>query len=256
MDIIDIVGKLMKKLMFFWATLFVFVLAPLHASAEEPPPDPIDIYRQAAARVAAATAMSFHVEKRFDVVLIDGAKVEYSGALDVFANPAAGFFLDYGDDLSSRQAWYDGKKMTLLDTINNVYAMTPASGSNAEALIQVSEEHGLEMPLAPLLKRKLADNMEALGEASYLGIHDAEGEACHHLLFRGESKDLQVWISTGEQALLRKLVVTFWDIEGAPQQALTFSEWNLDAEIAADMFAAKIPEDSLLIEFLSLRGEK
>jgi len=37
---------------------------------------------------------------------------------------------------------------------------------------------------------------------------------------------------------------------------LTFSEWNLDAEIAADMFEAKIPEDALLIEFLSVRGEK
>ena len=99
----------------------------------------------------------------------DGAKVEYSGALDAFANSSGGFFLDYGDDLSSRQAWYDGKEMTLLDSINNLYAMTPASGSNAAALIQVSDEHGLEMPLAPFLKRKLTDDLEALGEASYLG---------------------------------------------------------------------------------------
>jgi len=236
--------------------LLAGLLLPCTVVAAQSQPDPIDIYRQAAAQVAAATAMSFHVEKRFDVVLIDGAKVEYSGALDVYANSTGGFFVDYGDDLSSRRAWYDGKEMTLLDSINNVYAMTPASGSNAEALIQVREEHGLEMPLAPLLKRKLADNLEALGEASYLGIHDAEGDACHHLLFRGEGKDLQVWISTGEHALLRKLVLTFWDIEGAPQQALTFSEWNLDAEIAADVFEAKIPKDALLIEFLSVGGEK
>ena len=184
--------------------LLAGLLLPCTFVAAQSQPDPIDIYRQAAARVTAATAMSFHVEKRFDVVLIDGAKVEYSGALDVFANSTGGFFLDYGDDLSSRRAWYDGKEMTLLDSINNVYAITPASGSNAEALVQVSEEHGLEVALSPLLERKLADNLEALGEASYLGIHDAEGEACHHLLFRGESKDLQVWISTGEQALLRK----------------------------------------------------
>ena len=236
--------------------LLVGLLLPCTFVAAQSQPDPVDIYRQAAAQVAAATAMSFHVEKRYDVVLLDGAKIEYSGALDAYANSTGGFFLDYGDDLSSRRAWYDGKEMTLLDPINNMYAKTSASGSNAEALIQVSEEHGLEMPLAPLLKRKLTDNFEALGEASYLGIHDADGEACHHLLFRGESKDLQVWVSTGEQALLRKLVVTFWDIEGAPQEALTISEWNLDAEIAADVFAAKIPEDALLIEFLSLRGKK
>jgi hypothetical protein len=67
---------------------------------------------------------------------------------------------------------------------------------------------------------------------------------------------LQVWISTGEQALLRKLVVTFWDIDGAPQQSLTFSDWNLDPEFDADVFKAEIPEDTLLIEFLPAGGEK
>ena len=112
------------------------------------------------------------------------------------------------------------------------------------------------MPLAPLLKKDLIDNLEAHGQASYLGIHDAEGEPCHHLLFRGEKNDLQVWISTGEEILLRKLVVTFWDIEGAPQQSLTFSGWNLNAKIDADVFEAQVPEDALLIEFLPGRGEK
>ena len=51
-------------------------------------------------------------------------------------------------------------------------------------------------------------------------------------------------------------MVTFWDIEGAPQQSLTFSDWNLNAEIDADVFKAQIPEDALLIEFLSVGGEK
>ena len=85
--------------------LFAGLLLPCTFVAAQSQPDPIDIYRQAAARVSAATTMSFHVEKRFDVVLLDGAKVEYSGALDAFANSTGGFFLDYGDDLSSRRAW-------------------------------------------------------------------------------------------------------------------------------------------------------
>ena len=236
--------------------LLAGVLLPCAFAAAQSYSDPIDLYRQAAVQVTQAQAMSVHIEKRFDVVLIDGAKVEYSGALDVMAKSTGGLFLDYGDDLSSRRVWYDGNTMTLLDSLNNVYASTPASGTVAEALVQVSENYGLELPLAPLLKKDLIDNLEAHGEASYLGIHDAEGEPCHHLLFRGEKNDLQVWISTGEQALLRKLVVTFWEIEGAPQQSLTFSDWNLNAEIDAGVFKAQIPEDALLIEFLSVGGEK
>ena len=87
--------------------------------------------------MADSTTMSVHVEKRFDVVLIDGAKVEYSGALDLKADDTGGLFLDYGDDLSTRRLWYDGKTMTLLDSIDNVYASTAASGPVAEALVQL-----------------------------------------------------------------------------------------------------------------------
>ena len=52
--------------------LLAGLLLPCTFVAAQSQPDPIDIYRQAAARVSAATAMSFHVEKRFDVVLLDG----------------------------------------------------------------------------------------------------------------------------------------------------------------------------------------
>ena len=238
------------------SVLLATALLPCALAAAESYSDPIEIYRQAAALLRAAPALSVHVEKRFDVVLIDGAKVEYSGALDVVAERPEGLFLDYGDDLSSKRLWYNGKTMTLLDSLNNVYATATASGTVAEAVAQVNEKYGLEMPLAPLLRKDLIDNLEAHGKASYLGIHDAEGEPCHHLLFRGEKSDLQVWITTGEQSWLRKLVVTFWDIDGTPQQSLTFSDWNLDPEIDANVFKAQIPENTLLIEFLSVGGEK
>ena len=58
--------------------LLAGLLLPCTFVAAQSQPDPVDIYRQAAARVAAATAMSFHVEKRFDVVLIDGAMAVHS----------------------------------------------------------------------------------------------------------------------------------------------------------------------------------
>ena len=112
------------------------------------------------------------------------------------------------------------------------------------------------MPLAPLLKKDLVDDLEALGSGSYLGIHDVEGDSCHHLLFRGPESDLQVWISTGGQPLLCKLVATFWDIEGAPQQSLTFSDWDLEAKIDANAFKAQIPEGAIPIEFLSVGGNQ
>ena len=230
------------------------LLASATASAE-PTLNPFDIVSLASDRVSNASSLSFHVEKRFDVVLSDGAKVEYSGALDVLVKRPQGLYMDYGDDLSAKSVWYNGRTMTILDSLKNLYVAVAIEGTVAEALARVAREYGAEMPLAPLLKKNLIEEMESAMRASYLGIHDAEGEPCHHLLFRGNHADIQVWITTGEEPLLRKLVVTFWDIEGSPQQSLTFSDWNLEADISPGVFNAKLPEGAVAIEFLPVGGE-
>jgi hypothetical protein len=230
------------------------LLATANAFAE-PNPNPLELVRLASGEVSAASSLSVHVEKRFDVVLNDGAKVEYSGALDVLVKRAQGFFIDYGDDLGAKRVWYDGGKLTLLDTLKNLYVTSPVEGGVAEALIRMADEHEVELPLAPLLKDNLLEELESVGRASYLGIHDAEGDPCHHLLFEGEHIDLQVWITAEGMPLYRKIVATFWDIETAPQQSLTFSEWNLEAEIDPELFKAQLPEGATAIEFLPEGGE-
>ena len=64
-----------------------------------------------------------------------------------------------------------------------------------------------------------------------------------------------LWIATGDKPLLRKMVVTFWNIEGAPQQSLVFSDWDLKPEIDRRSFEADIPDGAVRTEFLP-RGEQ
>ena len=242
----------MLKLIHF--LLFAVLLASATASAE-PTLNPYDIFRLAGDRMSNASSLSFHVEKRFDVVLSDGAKVEYSGALDVLAKRSQGLYMDYGDDLSAKRIWYNGRTMTILDSIKKLYVTVAVEGTVSAVLTRVARDYDVKLPLAPLLKKNLLEEMKSTISASYLGMHDAEGEPCHHLLFRGERVDMQVWITTGDTPLLRKLVVTFWEIEGSPQQSLTFSDWNLEADISPGVFDAKLPDGAVAIEFLPVGGE-
>ena len=214
--------------------IFTFGAVPIGALAEQAVPDPISLYRDVRAPVEAATTFSVHVEKQFDVVMLDGAMVLYSGALDILAERAGALHIDYGDDLSAKELWYDGTTLTLIDHLHNVYAQVPAEGRVATMLVELDERYGLQLPLSPLLSAGIADDFEDhVQSASYLGIHDAEGEPCHHVLFRGTSVDLQAWITIGEKPLLRKMVATFREIDGSPQQTLIFSDWNLCMAISS-----------------------
>jgi len=236
--------------------LFTFGAVPIVALAEQSVPNAISLYREVRAPIEATTKFSVHVEKQFDVVRFDGAMVLYSGALDILAERGGALHLDYGDDLSAKELWYDGTTLTLVDHLHNVYVQVPAEGRVAEMLVDVNERYGLEIPLAPLLSRSVANDFEDhVQSASYLGIHDAEGEPCHHVLYRGARVDLQAWITTGETPLLRKMVVTFWEIEGSPQQTLIFSDWNFKPRVRGRDFKAKIPDDAVQTEFLMLKEE-
>jgi hypothetical protein len=201
-------------------------------------------------------AFSVHMEKTFDEVLADGAKVQYSGAADLSMRRPDRFHVDYGDDLSAKEAWYDGEHFTLLDHLRNVYAQVPAAPPIRNVLETLEQDYDLFLPLAALLR---PDPSKEYGDGAYLkrylGIHDVDGWACHHLLFRGDQVDWQLWIDTGDEPLLRKVVVTYKQVEGAPQHVTLLSDWQLDPSIDDAQFLADLPDDAVHAEVLNKNGD-
>ena len=208
------------------------------------------------ARVLRSTeAFSVHVEKVFDEVLRDGAKVQYAGAADVSIRRPDRFHVDYGDDLSAKEAWYDGEHFTLLDHLHNVYAQVPAAPPIKNVLNLLENDYDVFLPLAGLLR---PDPSKEYGEGAhaqrYLGIHDVDGWACHHLLFQGDRVDWQLWVEASDQPLLRKVVVTYKKIEGSPQHVALLTDWQLEPSLDDGQFVAALPEDAVRAEVLTKNG--
>jgi hypothetical protein len=137
------------------------------------------------ARVLASTkAYSVHIEKTFDEVMRDGAKVQYSGAAVVSVRWPDRLHVDYGDDLSAKEVWYNGEHFTILDHLHNVYVQIPVAPPIGAALDTLEDDYDVFLPLSGLLR---PDPSKEYGEGThvqrYLGIHDVDGWDCHHLLF-------------------------------------------------------------------------
>ena len=81
-----------------------------------------------------------------------------------------------------------------------MHASMQAAANIDDALDHFEEKFGLVMPLTDLISEHAYQLIASRAlRASYVGLHDVDGEACHHLAFIGKSADLQLWIHDGDR---------------------------------------------------------
>jgi hypothetical protein len=217
--------------------------------------NPGSVLQNMARFLRSTEAFSVHIEKVFDEVLRDGAKVQYAGAADLWIRRPDRFHVDYGDDLSAKEAWYDGEHFTLLDHLHKVYAQIPAAPPTRNVLDVLENDYGVFLPLATLFRPDLSkEYVEGAYAQRHMGIHDVDGLACHHLLFRSDQIDWQLWIETGDQPLLRKVVVTYKNTEGSPQHVSLLTDWQFDPSLNDTLFVAVLPDDAVRAEVIPKNG--
>jgi hypothetical protein len=239
------------------AAVFILALGISPAYADEQDGVTVDVLMQRMAEtLVGAESFSVHAEKLFDVVLLSGPKVQHSGAMDLEIRRPDRFYISYGDDLSAKELWYDGKTLTIQDHLTNIHGVVPAAGTIDATTALLVEKYGLFLPLAEIFS---ADSYAKYSEAArtrlYLGIHDVNGRPAHHLLFTGDHADWQIWIDAGEVPLPLKIVVNQFDTLGEPQQTIVLSEWDLEATLPDENFEAEITEGSVYAKFLVSKGE-
>ena len=223
------------------------------AESASPPQSSRQVLRSMSETLQAAERMSFHVELNFDDVLDDGQKVQFAGAVTVKLRKPNGLSVDYRDDLSAKQLWYDGKTLTLYDPGHAVYATAAAPPEVEQAVDQFERDYGLFLPLSDIVIGNPYEKLlprARLGR--YLGIHDVDGTACHHVAFVGEILDVQLWVEPGERAVPRKIVVTYKQVPGSPQYVANLMDWDLDAKLSDADFQRRVPAEAVASEFLAI----
>ena len=151
--------------------------------------------------------------------------------------------------------WYNGKTVTFLDHLKKVYMQIDAAPRIGDALKQLENDYGLFLPLASLLRDNASQAFQdGTSKQRYLGLHDADGIVCHHLLFVGDAVDWQLWIDADGDPVLRKIVVTYKEIEGAPQHATVITEFVANPPLQDALFAAQLPAGSVRAEPIKIEG--
>jgi hypothetical protein len=192
-----------------------------------------------------ARQFRFEATEMFDVVRPAGQKLQFTNQSVIAVRRPDRVYVDVQGDTANRRFWYDGKSVTLLEKLENVYVTTKGARDIDTTIDLVVQRYGINVPLLDLL---YADPYRVVTErvrtGAYIGLHQMRGVKCHHLAFTQEDVDWQIWIDRGARPLPRKAVITYKKLPGQPQYIATFQRWDLSPRLPAAQFAFRRPVGS------------
>ena len=215
--------------------------------------DAADVLKSMSAYLGGTKAFSVNADVDLEIITRNGQKLQISSfATAVLERPARmrvhrkGIFADI-------EIVFDGKTLTLYGKRLNAYAQLETPGTIDDAVLVFELETGIPAPGADLL---FADPYEVLirgvETGAYIGTTYINGVESHHLAFREDSVDWQIWVQTGDKPLPMKYVITSKWHTGAPQYEIRFRDWNTNPKIDKNEFTFSAPAGAVKLETLAL----
>ncbi|MCC6553843.1 MAG: DUF2092 domain-containing protein [Polyangiaceae bacterium] len=191
-----------------------------------------------------------------EVVLDTGQKLELTGSSHVFVKRPNKVRSDRRGQLADLSLYYDGATMTILGRRHNLYATAEAPPTLDGAIDFGRNELDLEVPAADLLySDPYRVLMEDVISGAYIGRAIVNGVTCHHLAYRGNETDWQIWIQDGPRPLPCKYVIVSKHVASAPEFSVELHDWEVDVNIVDDIFHFVPPPGADRIDFLRVREQ-
>ena len=238
--------------------LVLFGLAGQSALAQEDEtastalePEALAVLKSMADYLVASETFSYSSVSGYDVVQDSGIKVEFGKSTRLLVGRPDRLRMESQrrDGLRSVMV-FDGENLWAYSPDHHVYATTPQPGLLDESVDFVVAELRVKAQMTDLISPKLYETVSSgLTRALYLGETVLAGIDCHHLLMSNDYADFQLWVRTGDEPLLRRIVITYREEEGQPQFRASFLEWDMSPDDAATAFEFTPPEDAERVRF-------
>lgn len=214
------------------------------------------LLRKMSAYMGKLPAFSTQADHILEVVTKDGQKLQFGATSKVVVKRPNKLRTDRKGEVVDLSFYYDGKNMSLYGRRVNMYATAPAPADLDAAIDFGRQSLGLEAPGADLLHSNPYEIlMEEVVSGKYVGKTLVRGTSCHHLAFRNQETDWQLWVAEGDEPLPCKYVITSKKMDESPQFAVELYDWDTDPEISNEIFTLTPPEDAMQIEFFGLSEE-
>ena len=189
-------------------------------------------------------SFSVEFEADIDVLTKDGQKLKFISTGNIIAERPGRFRGTRKGTVADVEIILDGSSVTIYGRNLNGYVQFPAT-TIQEAVNVIRDDIGFDAPGADLLMDDpLNNDLTDTTSGEHIGMTDIAGVTVHHLAFRGEAVDWQVWIQDGDAPLPLRYVISSTWTTGAPEFSLQLSDWNTAPSIDAETFNFTPPADA------------
>ncbi len=242
----------MKKLSLLAAVTLTLAISALRAADAPAPridPSADALLKKMCALLADSKSFTVESHSTTEELLASGQKIQTARNQKVAVRrPNAIASSAQGDD-DETQFVYDGKVATLLNVRANTFSQVQVPATIDETLDTLETKYGVEMPLADLLfsdpYKALAGNVRSGQDLGTSYVFDTK---CHHLAFRQEFVDWQIWIDAGDKPLPLKIVITFKESPANLEFTAFLSKWDLAANIPDPRFTFTPPPSAKKVD--------
>jgi hypothetical protein len=196
-------------------------------------------------------AFSVRIDSSYDVVQASGQKIEFGERRQLILSRPNRLRVDTErSDGHRTAAVFSGTELVLMDVSGNAYASAPQPGALDDSILHLVSDLRMRLPLAMLLMKRLPVEFERrVRSVDYVEKAVLFGTPAHHLAARGETVDMQVWVSDSAQPLPLRVVLTYKDEPGQPEFRAQFADWNVAPAISESTFRAQIPAGAQKVLF-------
>jgi len=247
-------AKLSKRGLLAAALAFATGLATGPAIAQgEINKDADEILRSMSTFLGGAKAFSVAADISNEVISKEGEKLQLNSSSTVVFQRPSGFYFHRQGRFADVEVFFDGKKVSLFGKNLNIYVQKEVAGNTDEAFAVITSHLGIDLPGVDLLSGDpYAVLSSGITSSGYHGTEYVQGVECHHLSFREDEVDWQLWVKTGDEPVPMKYVITTKWLTGAPQYSVQMSDWNLKPAIAAARFTFTAPKGATKLQTLAV----
>ena len=234
-------------------------VALVRGAEQEPPkiePKADQCLKAMSSYLAGLKTYSFQVEELFDDVLDDGQKIQLGNQRHLTVSRPDKMFGEGEGDTKNSLFYYNGTTAFIVDRNHETYATVTVPRTIDAMLEDLHERFDTHQTLADFL---FSDPYKVFTEhvqsGTYVGLHYVGKMKCHHLAFRQELLDWQIWIEAGKQPLPRKYVITFTGQKNQPQYTALIHRWDVNPKLSDDLFEFHPPKAFHKVDFLDRHSE-